>query len=343
MAISIIIRLLALAAALASVSTTPAQPASTRDRLGSGSLLHAHNCYPEAGEWRDRLDRALTIGLSRLVIEQDVAWAPGSTGRPGRPVLSHDAEVDGSEPTLEQHFFARVRPLMERALAENRPEHWPLVILHLDFKTNEPEHHRAVWHLLEQHRAWLTTAERVADGARVMPFRLAPLLVLTENGTGQEAVFSDRVPAGGSLLVFGTTPTPDLPRSEDPEVRARIQVTATPAALVPWPATNYRRWTNFSWGVVEQGGQTRAGAWTPADTARLHAIVNRAHEQSLWIRFYTLNGHGAGANRGWTDSYNFGSTGAVIARWQAAITAGVDFVATDQYEDFALVLAAGGH
>lgn len=143
-----------------------------------------------------------------------MAWAPGSTGRPGRPVLSHDAEVDGSEPTLEQH------------------------------------------------RAWLTTAERVADGARVMPFRLAPLLVLTENGTGQEAAFSKRVPAGGSLLVFGTTPSPEPPHSEDPEVRARIQVTAT-----------------------------------PADAARLHAIVNRAHEQSLWIRFYTLNGHGAGCWR----------------------------------------------
>jgi glycerophosphoryl diester phosphodiesterase len=124
-------------------------------------------------------------------------------------------------------------------------------------------------------------------------------------------------------------------------VRARIQVTATPAALVPWPATNYRRWTNFSWHVVEQGGQPRAGAWTASDAARLNAIVNRAHEQGLWVRFYTLNGHGAGANRGWTDSYNFGSAAAVIERWQAAIAAGVDFVATDQYEDFARVLAAG--
>ena len=338
-----VIRLLASALLFATLANPTGEPAAARSVFGSRSLLHAHNCYPEDGAWRDRLDRALGTGLSRLVIEQDLAWAPGSDGKPGRSVVSHDAELTGTEPALAAHFFARVRPLMERALAENRPEHWPLVILHLDFKTNEPEHHRAVWHLLEQHRAWLTTAERVADGARVMPFRLGPLLVLTENGTGQEAAFSDRVPAGGSLLVFGTTPSPELPPSQDPEVRARNPATATPAALVPWPATNYRRWTNFSWGVVEQGGQTRAGAWTPADAARLTAIVNRAHERSLWIRFYTLNGHGAGANRGWTDSYNFGSTGAVIARWQAAITAGVDFVATDQYEDFARVLAAGGH
>lgn len=335
------IRLFAAAVLLATLSNPPREPASAPSILGGQSLLHAHNCYPEDGAWEDRLDRALGTGLARLAIEQDLAWAPGSGRTPGRSVVSHDDELTGTEPTLEAHFFARVRPLMERALAENRPEGWPLVVLHLDFKTNEPEHHRAVWNLLEQHRAWLTTAERVTDGARVMPFRMGPLLVLTENGTGQETAFSDRVPAGGSLLVFGTTPSPDLPRSEDPEVRARTLVTATPAALVSTPATNYRRWTNFSWHVVEQGGQPRAGSWTPEDAARLQAIVSRAHEQGLWIRFYTLNGHGADANRGWTGSYNFGSARAVNDRWRAAIKAGVDLVATDQYEDFARMLAAG--
>lgn len=340
MAISII-RLLVMAAAVASLSATHEQPASARDILGSGSLLDAHNCYPEDGAWRDRLDRALGTGLSRLVIEQDLAWAPGTAGQPGRSVVSHDDELNGTEPTLEEHFFTRLRPMMERALAQPQPDQWPLVILHLDFKTNEPEHHRAVWNLLEQHRAWLTTAERVADDARVMPFRQGPLLVLTENGPGQEAAFSDRVPAGGSLLAFGTTPSPDLPRSEDPAVRARILATATPAALVPWPATNYRRWTNFSWHVVERGGQARAGAWTPQDEARLRSIVNRAHAQGLWIRFYTLNGDSTAASRGWSDGYNFGSAAAVRERWQAAIQAGVDFVATDQYEDFARTLALG--
>ena len=70
--------------------------------------------------------------------------------------------------------------------------------------------------------------------------------------------------------------------------------------------------------------------------ARLSAIVGRTHEAALWIRFYTLNGVGpAELSLGWTPSYNFGSREAAESRWQAAIKAGVEFVATDQYEAFA--------
>jgi hypothetical protein len=332
-----VIRILALSAALAAVLAANGQPASRSTSLG-GTLLHAHNCYPDKGRWPDRLDRALGIGLARLAIEQDVAWGPAGGGRPGRSVVSHTAEVTGAEPTLEEHFFARIRPLMERALAEQRTEQWPVVILHLDFKTNEPEHHQAVWDLLRRHRDWLTTAERVPNPATVAPLQAGPLLVLTENGPGQESAFFDRLRIGERLLVFGTTPSPVLPASDNPETRAGLAASATPASLVPWPATNYRRWTNFSWNVIERGGQAQAGEWTRAETARLAAIVQRAHARGLWTRFYTLNGHLATASRGWSDGYNFGSENAVRARWQAAIDAGVDFVATDQYEDFARVL-----
>ena len=38
---------------------------------------------------------------------------------------------------------------------------------------------------------------------------------------------------------------------------------------------------------------------------------------------------------GWTPGYNFGTLDAVRTRWAAAVRAGVDFVATDQYEAFA--------
>lgn len=336
MAISLI-RVLAIALAFAALSSAREAPAA-RDVFGSRSLLHAHNCYIEEGLWADRLDRALATGLGRVAIEQDIAWVPPSGERPGGSVVSHDTDLSGTEPTLEQHFFARVRPLMERALAEQKQDQWPLLILHLDFKSNEASHHRAVWSLLTQHRAWLTTAERVTDQSRVMPFQLGPLMVLTENGPGQEAAFSGRVAAGQRLLIFGTTPAPELPRSEDAQVRAQIAATATPADLIPWSATNYRRWTNFSWQVVERGGQAQAGEWTPNDAARLNAIVRRGHDQGLWIRFYTLNGHDAAANRGWTAGYNFGSADAVRLRWKAAIDAGVEFVATDQYEEFARML-----
>jgi glycerophosphoryl diester phosphodiesterase len=106
-------------------------------------------------------------------------------------------------------------------------------------------------------------------------------------------------------------------------------------------ATNYRRWSNNPWSVVEEGGQIKAGDWTKADREKLEQLVKDAHKRKLWIRFYTLNGHAPelSATNGWTRSYNFGSLEAVQERWRAAIKAGVDFIATDQYEDFARELS----
>lgn len=334
----VLIRFLACAVAVMALSgaAEPRPPAGPL--AGARTLLHAHNCYPEDGRWLDRLDRALATGATPMAIEQDLAWAAATGGGPGRSVVSHDRELDGTEPTLEQHFFARVRPLMERALAEDRQEQWPLLVLHLDFKTHEPEHHQAVWDLLARHRSWLTTVDKTADAATVTPFRRGPLLVLTENGPGQERAFFERLPVGERLLLFGTIPSPALPEIAEPAARARMLATVPAETLVASGATNYRRWTNFSWQVVEQGGQAAAGDWTADEAARLRTIVTRAHDLGLWVRFYTLNGHDASDNRGWTAGYNFGSLPAVRQRWQAAIAAGVDFVATDQYEDFAPML-----
>ena len=90
--------------------------------------------------------------------------------------------------------------------------------------------------------------------------------------------------------------------------------------------------------MIEEGGPANAGDWTDEDRLRLESIVNYAHHQGLLIRFYTLNGHTATANRGWTASYNFGSLDAVRHRWRAAIAAHADLIATDQYEELAVVL-----
>jgi hypothetical protein len=311
------------------------------DRLQPGAQVwvHAHNCYPEKGQWGDRIERALAVRTSGVAIEQDVAWfVDPATGR-GRPVVSHEAKPDGTEPTLEAHFFDRVRPLMERALKENRRDTWPVMVLHLDFKTNEPAHHQAIWELLGRHEAWLTTAERSADASTVTPFVPGPLLVITEAGEHQVDTFHTSVPAGGRLRIFGTVPPAALPAAKTPEERAKVAITATPETLIPSGATNYRRWTNFGWAVVEEGGQNNAGPWTPADEQRLRAIVSRAHSLGLWVRFYTLNGHPKGQGRGWTESYNFGSTGAVRERMRAARDAGVEFIASDQYEELQAVLA----
>src|SRR5687768_6505053 len=140
-------------------------PAAQSDGLAPGARvrLHAHNCYPQKGLWTDRLDRALKTGVRPIVIEQDVLW------RSGESVVSHELESAASAPTLEEHFFTRVGPMLDRALAEGRRTEWPIAVLHLDFKSNEPEHHAEIWRLLVKYERWLTTAERVSDPSRVMP------------------------------------------------------------------------------------------------------------------------------------------------------------------------------
>ncbi len=104
----------------------------------------------------------------------------------------------------------------------------------------------------------------------------------------------------------------------------------------------YRRWWNNSWYEVEEGGQPRAGNWTTAKMARLRALVQRAHEQGYWIRFYTLDGFNPDSGEGWSSGYNFGSMAAVRVRWKAAVEAGVDMIATDQYEDLGELLRHKG-
>jgi hypothetical protein len=321
------------ACALLVAAMTWAQPAPPAPRLLAGPLLHAHNCYPEKGRFADRLDRALGTGMTPIVIEQDLALATRD-GRPV-PVVSHDDKLTGAEPTLEDHFFKRVQPILDRALQSRAQQQWPLIVLHLDFKTNETAHHRAVWELLTRYERYLTTAPRVSD--TVAPVTRGPLLVLTENGANQENDFTD--PRNGDrLLLFGSAPAPEASRIDDAERRARALAAASAEALIAGPATNYRRWVNFSWQVVEDGGQPHAGDWTSADAVRLQSIVDRAHALGYFVRFYTLNGHGQDQHPERSASYNFGSASAVRQRWVAAIAAGVDLIATDQYEELATLV-----
>lgn len=298
-----------------------------------GPLLHAHNCYPYNGQWSDRIDRALA-STPRAVIEQDLAW------HDGKLVVSHETATQGDEPTLEAHFFARVRPMIEQALRDGDREQWPVVILHLDFKENSARTHRALWDLLVKYESWITTAPKLADSSVIVPLERKPLLVLTEDNDLQEQNFFQRVPEGGRLLVFGSAHSARMPENLTEQERAHWLATTAPEQLLTERPTNYRRWWNNSWAAVEEGGQAKAGAWSSADDARLRALVNHAHNLGYWIRFYTLNGHSAAQDQGWSAGYNFGSLEAVEPRWRAAIAAGVDLIATDQYEEFGRRLAS---
>ena len=300
---------------------------------GSRVLLDAHNCYPYDGKWPNRIDRALSTGMP-LAIEQDLALYRDAGGN-SHMIVTHGRPFTGGEPTLRAHFFEKIRPAMERALKDGDRSKWPLVTLNLDLKSEEPELLDRIWTLLGEFEPWLTTAERGSDASRVMPLDVKPLLVLTGVSDAQRKVFYDRVPVGSRLRVFGAAHLRVTPANLSTEEKLEWNVTAPPEQLASERAGNYRRWLNFPWQYVEKGGQGQAGPWTEGDAARLKALVTHAHSRGLWIRFYTLDGLPDPRTYGWDQVYNFGSLEAVRARWQSAIGAGVDFVATDQYEDFA--------
>ena len=303
-----------------------------------GPILDAHNCYVENGKWADRLARALGTNRRPIGIEQDLVWKPDGQGG-GTSYVAHSSTLVGGEPTLDDHFFKVVAPTLDAALKAGATNTWPLIILHFDFKTNEPEHHRYVLSLLQKYGRWLTTTTRGADD-RVQALKVGPLMVLTEAGENQQRDFYDTLPVGAPMVIFGTVPNVSLSTSRDRDVQADAAVSASPSALLPSGATNYRRWANFGWAVVERGGQTKAGEWDAADAVRLRALVARAHDLGLWLRFYTLDGFTPADNQGWGSGYNFGSVSAARERWRAAISAGVDLIATDQYEALAGEMAA---
>ena len=244
---------------------------------GSRTVMDAHNCYPYFEWWNDRIDRALGAGTP-LAIEQDLAWHTDARTGKSWSVVTHGDPTYGNEPTMDQYFFERVRPIVEKALRDGNRSDWPLITLNLDFKDNKPEHLAAVLALLRKYQPWLTTAAKGAQEQDVQPLDVRPILVLTGEPDAQQTVFYDQLKTGDRVLLFGAIHTED----KDPA--------ASPEVIDPTKATNYRRWWNNPWKVVEAGGQPNAGEWTPAKMDRLRALVERAHANGLWIRFYTLDG-----------------------------------------------------
>jgi len=300
-------------------------------------ILDAHNCYPYEGQWSDRIQRALNSGFP-VSIEQDLAWYVDPATGKGRVVVSHTPHPTGKEPTLEDYFFKQVSPVVEKAIAENKRNQWPLIVLHFDFKDNQAPLLRAVWQVLGKHEDWLSTAVKTGDPNTLSPIDRKPILVVTEEANEQQKVFYDDLPVGARLRLFGSAHTRPMPANMTKQQLAHWQVTATPEELVAGKPTNYRRWWNGTWYEVEEGGEPRAGDWTKADDDRLRALVDHAHKMGYWVRFYALDGFAPADDQGWGMSYNFGSREAVIPRWKAAIAAGVNFIATNQYEALATYL-----
>jgi hypothetical protein len=295
---------------------------------GARTVMDAHNCYPYFEWWSDRIDRALSAGAP-IAIEQDLAWYTDAKTGKSWSIVTHGLPGYGNEPTMKQYFFERVRPVVEEALRKGNRGNWPIITLNLDFKTEEPEHLRTVLALLNEYKDWLTTAPRTVGEAAMQPLDVRPILVLTGESDGQQKIFYDDIPIGSRLLVFGAAHT----NGSDPM--------AAPEILEPGRATNYRRWWNNPWSVVEKGGQTQAGEWTKEDNLRLRSLVEHAHRNGLWIRFYTLDGVDKKEDlscHGWFGGYNFGSLDAARLRWRAALTAGVDYIASDQYEALGTII-----
>ncbi|HVJ07208.1 MAG TPA: hypothetical protein VM554_02395 [Acidisarcina sp.] len=295
---------------------------------GARVLADAHNCYPYNGRWNDRIERALSTGFP-IAIEQDLALYTDPRTGMTRVVVAHDLKsITGAEPTLREHFFERIKPVMEEAL--RRPSHsqWPLITLNLDFKSNDPALIVAVRELLKEYRPWLTTAVRGEKISDQKPVNVGPLLVVTGTSDVQQRIFYDELPVGSDLLVFGAVHVNGANPMAAPEV------------LVSVPANNYRRWWNNPWSVVEDGGQRKAGEWTETSNTRLRALVQHSHQLGYWIRFYTLDGGSKEQfqQNGWFENYNFGSLQAAEIRWKAAKEAGVDFIASDQYETLATLV-----
>jgi hypothetical protein len=69
-------------------------------------------------------------------------------------------------------------------------------------------------------------------------------------------------------------------------------------------------------------------------------FVEYGHSLGYLVSFYSINGFTDQENQGWTAEFNFGSEEAAQLRWNAAVKAHADFIATDQYEDLAKVIRA---
>lgn len=272
----------------------------------------AHNCYAVDRVDNPRLIEALALGIDN--IEIDLGWDDalqalivGHDATP-RPGVAYPRLHASLIPALEAHWKARG--------TGGAP-----TILTIDWKTDRPEAVRQFKELLDGHPAWFSSAPKAPES----PLTLRRLTVCLSGSEAAKAAYDALVPPGGTYRAFC-----------DRVVGAGAKYEPDVAAYVPSDATPYHRFLAFHWGAIERGGPAVAGEWTRAEADRLTALADLAHRRGYRIRIYCLNGH-TGARLG---GYRFPSDASARVRWTAAASAGVDWIASDEYAEIAAALRA---
>jgi hypothetical protein len=278
-------------AAAAGASTPRALPVS------------AHNCYLENSASGERLAEALALGIDN--IEIDLGWDDARQ----RLIVGHDAAPRPGVAYPE--FEAYVVPLFEAHVRTPRPDRAPTVVT-IDWKT---DHRSAVDRFkafLDAHPDWFTSARKAPESS----LTTRRLTVCQSGSDRAKDIYDELIADGNEYRAF-----------RDTVFGAGSAHRADVTSYAPQAATVYHRFLAFHWGHIERGGPALAGKWTDEDAARLKALVDHAHRQGFRVRLYTLNGH-TGPLGG---PYRCPTDAAARERWRAAATAGVDWVASDEY------------
>jgi glycerophosphoryl diester phosphodiesterase len=265
--------------------------------------VSAHNCYPSNSESTARLKEALDLGLDN--IEIDLGWDESNK----RLLVGHDASPKAN--TIYPTFETYIKPMLDAPVrADGAP-----TILTIDWKTSDVDAVKAFHMFLLAHPDLFTYAPKSTDSALTR----RRFMVCFTGSEDAKKTYDALIPVEGTYQAFSD------------RVFGANDYFDNPKAYATKSATAYHRFLTFHWGVVERGAPMIAKEWTPAHAARLKAIVEAAHDQGFRTRFYCLNANGA-------FFYRFPSDAAARLRWQAAVNAGVDWVASDNYAEIAAEL-----
>jgi hypothetical protein len=275
--------------------------------------VSAHNCYAENRSDNPRLAEALALGIDN--IEIDLGW--DDAGR--QLIVGHDASPRSgvAYPRLE----ASMVPALEAHWAARRPDGAPTVLT-IDWKTDRPEAVRQFHEFLEAHPDWFSWAPKATDS----PLTVRRLTVCFSGSEAAKDAYDALIPPGGTYRAF-----------RDRVFGAGAKYEPEVASYIPGPSTAYHRFLAFHWSAIERGGPNLAKEWTQDESNRLRALTELAHLRGFRVRIYCLNGH-TGAPLG---GYRFPDDEAARVRWLAAASAGVDWIATDEYREIAAAFGFG--